>query len=60
METNGPTGYEKPNLARGLGIRGRARGASPYCTKCTVLGVVSLTRPLAEKYPYRKRVFDPT
>ena len=27
---------------------GRARGAAPYCTKCTVWGVVS------------KRVFDPT
>ena len=25
---------------------GRARGAAPYCTKCTVWGVVSLTRPL--------------
>ena len=40
--------------------RGRARGAAPYCTKCTVRGVVSLTRPLAEKYWYPKKVFDPT
>ena len=33
---------------------------APYCTKCTVWGVVSLTRPIAEKYSYPKRVFDPT
>ena len=38
-------------------LGGRARGAAPYCTKCTVWGVVSLTRPLAEKIHTRKEYF---
>ena len=31
---------------------GACKGAAPYCTKCTVWGVVSLTHPLAEKLVY--------
>ena len=65
METNGPTkeyliAAVEWKLTLRRDIKGIVLPAAPYCTKCTVLGAVSLTRPLADKYLFPKRVFDPT